>query len=404
MTAPTPSQGGSSVTVPHANDAVTLVTSTGTYTVFDKVTTGLLCIESLRVSGATSLALAKNISIYSLGGSKLLLVELTPALARLFARALPVYVGGVLQFVLRATGATLSLAQALASVGFLVSALIYDNASLTLAGVPMQLFDINYMAGAGLGQGSGATDIVPLVYTYAVAVSDPRTTTHKWAGPFNPASYINPGTAYLGNPAGGFNFLTQADDSGGLVNPNSYLQTVGASVTMGFAMWYTGDQSTFWGHGGQSGGPNMAWDGGATNTDNNINFGLYPNSRLEWGYYGGSWGGNQNVQVASPSWAPNQRLYVLWTYTRGSANNSFLFGLYNGSSIQPITNPEGTNPVPSSNVGPWATTSPTSYAITSFFFMGPSSAGAVLTNLVFGSFILSAGSLTFAQAFPGVTS
>ena len=160
--------------MPRPTDAVTLVTSTGTYTVFDAVTTGLLCVESLRRTNVASMSLPYNINIYAVGGSKLLLMERTPALIKLFSKATPVYAGGVLQFTLRATGATLSLAKALASVGVLVSGLVYDNASLTLAGVPMQLFDINYKAGAGLGEGSGANDVVPLVYTYAPAISDPR--------------------------------------------------------------------------------------------------------------------------------------------------------------------------------------------------------------------------------------
>ena len=162
------------MTVPNPSHAVTLTTSTGTYTVFDAVTTGLLCIESMRKNGATSMALPNNINIYFVGGSKLLLVEMTPALWRLFTNATPVYLGGALQFAMQGMSLTVTLPQALAAAGFLVTTAVYDNASLTLAGVPMQIFDIKYKASAGLGQGSGTNDTTPLVYSYGVAVTDSR--------------------------------------------------------------------------------------------------------------------------------------------------------------------------------------------------------------------------------------
>ena len=393
------------VTVPRPTDPVTLTTSTGTYTVFDAVTTGLLCLESMRVNGEAFLALPNNINIYAVGNSKLILVEGTQAFNLLFDIATPVYVGGLLQFQFRATAMTLPLGQALIAAGMIVSALVYDNASLTLAGVPMQIFDVNYKASSALGQGSGTNDTSPLIYSYGLVVSDPRI-QRRWAAPLTPSDYLNAAqNAQYAVPAGSFNFLTTPDASGNLVSPNSYLRAAGQSVTVGWAFWYTGTPTSFWTTTNIGGYIYMAWDG---TTGQNTNCGLFftqvwANQRIELSMAPtniNAFVGVQQAQIPTTG----QKVYVLWTYTRGSASNTYQFGMYNSGTgtIQPLTLSEGTNPATSTVAGPWECSTPSNYNLTYFAFFGPvqSSQAAVMA---YGNFVISPGVLTFAQAFPGAT-
>ena len=170
VVAPVPSQNGLLISSPPcATDAVTLTTSTGTYTVFDQVSTGLLCLAYMQQQQQRYLQLPNNIIVYEVGYAKLLLAEKTAGLVALFNATIPTYDGGVLNFKLRGQSAALSLSVALNTYVTLVTSNVYDNASLTRAGVALQVFDINYQAGAILGAGSQTSDLNPIIYKYATA-------------------------------------------------------------------------------------------------------------------------------------------------------------------------------------------------------------------------------------------
>lgn len=169
ITAPAPTQSGTTVTVANPTDAVTITTSTGTYTVFDSVSTGLLCLEFLRQNSGYYLSLANNISVFAVGYTKLLIAEMTPSLYRLLNVATPGLYGGELRFQVPGQSSTLTLAAALQAYGVQLTGLVYDNASLIRSGVALRVFDIKYKAGAALSAGSQTSDLAPLVYSYVTS-------------------------------------------------------------------------------------------------------------------------------------------------------------------------------------------------------------------------------------------
>ena len=395
VTVPTPKQNNVATAVANPTNPVTLKTSTGTWTVFNSVSTALLCMEHLRINNLTYLNLPNNIRVVSVVATKLMILETTPALYDLVTQQVPIYLGGAVLFIDRKSGVTRALPQALQAVGICSSFLVpVDNYSLQTLGIPLQIVDVKYQANAANYAGSQSADVVPLVYTYT------NQGTCHWAGPYAPATFPDTNlNAQYSLTTGGCNLLTTPDDSGNLVKPTAYLQASSVSVTLGFAFWITGSVDAFWPVTASGGTLYTSWDGsnGSKTNLGQIYFQVWGNQRIDMTLNGVLMGGVGQTALNTAG----RKVYILWTYTRGSASNSWQVGMYNvaSKSIQPITLTGGANPTTTATIGPWATSTPSSYLLTALYYFGPPT-NITPASLAFGNFVLSAGNLSFSQAFP----
>ena len=134
--------------LPRGTDPVALTLSDGTSpTIFDSKWTALRCLRLMGERGQWMLQASDDVMIISVSDTKLLVAEAALINQKLFSGFLPVYLNGNTKFYHRNLSQTLTLADALQSVGFCLQGQgVQDNLDLIqMTGPPhMVIVDWNY--------------------------------------------------------------------------------------------------------------------------------------------------------------------------------------------------------------------------------------------------------------------
>ena len=138
-------------------------------TVFDKLTTALRLMTFMRASSQWQVAANDDITVVSVGATKLLLLENTLINQKLITSFLPIYLGDQVRFVHRSMSTVLILTDALKTVGFcmLSSTPLANNLDMRTNDTNLQLVDWNYESSpADSSSGSLLSDSSPIVYDF----------------------------------------------------------------------------------------------------------------------------------------------------------------------------------------------------------------------------------------------
>jgi hypothetical protein len=154
--------------LPNGTDSVVLTLSDGTSPIiFDSKWTALRCLKLMVERGQWLLQASDDVMIVSVSHTKLLVAEATLINQKLFSSFLPVYLSGETRFCHRNMSQTLTLADALQSVGFCLQGQgIQDNIDLTqMTGNPhMIIVDWNYRSSPARPNGSQLDDAQSIQY------------------------------------------------------------------------------------------------------------------------------------------------------------------------------------------------------------------------------------------------
>ena len=374
LSAPVPTQSNATITAPHATDPVILVTSTGTWTVFDQVSTALLCMEHLRFINTTYLNLSYNIRVLSVSATKLLVLELIPPLYDLATKHVPIYQGGAVLFIDRKSGISRTLSQVLQVVGVVPSyPIAANNYTLRKLGVPLLLVDVNYQSNAVDYAGTQSADVAPLVYTYTIP-GGLNANVVRWTNP----------------PVVPISLLTTADDYGSILNAST---AFAASWTVAYRWQYSSTVTS-------QGWVNIALPGKTfTSAGPNVFFrssgaGYYLGTGIQIEFLTGpnQFPGNAARQWFAQTTLPaNQDIYFLETFNSLTGVGSFTIALFqNGAWVLP-------SPIP--NTDGYPGTNPGTVSSLAASAGGVSTLSLSATQSTFGYLVIANSVLTLAQAF-----
>ena len=154
-----------------AGNAVSLTLSDGaSLQVFDNLETALKCLEFMRQRSQWMLQASDDVTIVSVGSTKLLLLEMSLVNQRLLASFAPAYMGGQTRFLHRTMSQSLSLDDALQAVGFakLSTAAYKGNFDLTQSPSP-HIIAVDWYFRSSVSSSTDGTqlnDATPISYDY----------------------------------------------------------------------------------------------------------------------------------------------------------------------------------------------------------------------------------------------
>ena len=163
--------GTRQTSIPNQLAEVTMSLTDGTLQrVFNSKRTALRCLKQMLARGQWMLQASDDIIVVAVGDAKLLVCEATLVNQKLFASFIPQYIKGRTSFVHRSMSQTLSLGDALQSVGFCLqgSTIANNNDLVNLPSPPRILIvDWNYVYPiSALAPGSLLTDETQIMYDY----------------------------------------------------------------------------------------------------------------------------------------------------------------------------------------------------------------------------------------------
>lgn len=152
-----------------ASDAVSLTLSDGSVAqVFDTLEAALRCMAYMQAQNMWLLQASDDVAVVSVSGTKLLCLEMTLVNQKMLASFLPTYIGGAVKFVHRTMSQTLSLGEALASVGFPRPGAMVYRGNFDLAQSPQpRILVVDWFFRSSTTtstQGSQLADDTPIVY------------------------------------------------------------------------------------------------------------------------------------------------------------------------------------------------------------------------------------------------
>jgi hypothetical protein len=154
-----------------AGDPVSLTLSDGSSVqVFDNLDSALRCLEFMRQRNQWMLQASDDVTIVSVGSTKLLLLEMSLVNQRLLASFAPAYMGGQTRFLHRTMSQSLSLDDALQAVGFakLSTAAYKGNFDLTQSPSP-RILAVDWYFRSSVSTSTDGTqlnDATPISYDY----------------------------------------------------------------------------------------------------------------------------------------------------------------------------------------------------------------------------------------------
>lgn len=154
-----------------ASEAVSLTLADGSVAqVFDTLETALKCLAYMQGNDMWLLQASDDVAVVSCSGVKLLLLEMSLVNQKLLASFLPTYIGGAVKFVHRTMSQTLSLGDALTSVGFPKPSTTTYRGNYDLAQSPSpRILVVDWFfrsSTATSTEGSQLSDNTPIVYDY----------------------------------------------------------------------------------------------------------------------------------------------------------------------------------------------------------------------------------------------